>query len=115
MEKVYDSIVSVALINMFTLSKEENFIKLEGFNRKDPAHLTLIAVGLIGRQVYGFDLGVKASIFDILWLRKHFKCKEIKRVKEGNIGCNKFIIDIEEANDKFGIFKEIYYAYYAKK
>ena len=26
MEKVYDSMVSVALINMFTLSKEENFI-----------------------------------------------------------------------------------------
>lgn len=115
MEKVYDSMVSVALINMFTLSKEENFIKLCKFNRKDESHLALVAIGLMGRQVYGFDFGVVCSWLDIFWLRRKFKCKDIKKVKIGNIDCNKFILDIEEPNVKYGIFKQIYNAYYKVK
>ena len=111
-EQIYDSVVSVALINMFTLSKEDNYIKFFEFNKKDPAHLALVAIGLIGRQIYNFEFGVETSFLNILWLRKKFRCKYIKKIKKGNINCNKFIIDIEEPNDKFGIFKEIYYAYY---
>ena len=113
---LYDNIISVALINMFTLSKKENHIKLYNFNRKDPAHLTLLQVGLMGRQVYGFDLSVELSFFDYLYILWKFKCrKALTRLKgKGNVNCNSFIIDIEEANNQYGIFAKIYEAYYKR-
>ena len=79
----YDGLVGLTMLNIYTLSKETNTIRLIDFNRKNKEHLYFLRVALIAQDLYDFPIEIEGSWWDIFcinWkIRKGFK--KIKRIK----------------------------------
>lgn len=77
----YDGLVGLTMLNIYTLSKEKEVIRLYHFDRKNREHLYLLRVALMVRDVYQFPIEVESSKWDIFclnWkLRKGFN--KVKR------------------------------------
>jgi hypothetical protein len=116
----YDGLVGLTMLNLYTLSKDREKIRLINFNRKNPEHLYLLRVALMARDVYNKPVEVAGSWWDIFCLnwkiRKGFE--KIKRDEWGVFG-----IDTQEVLDfmrQDGInrlgesftFADIYHQYY---
>lgn len=120
MEKIerhpyFDKVINVALINLYTLSKEKQKIVLKNFNYKNESHRAIFEIAKIARDVFGFDIEFKGSIWHYLLTKIALKTKIISRTKEKNgIDVSNFIHHIEEANEDPTLFKEIYDFYYKK-
>lgn len=79
----YDGLVGLTMLNIYTLSKENNVIRLYHFDRKNREHLFLLRVALIARDVYQFPIEVEGSWWDIFRLnwKIHKGFNKVKRYK----------------------------------
>lgn len=113
-EKYYDTIINIALTNLYTLSKEDNRIVLSGFDRKNKNHLCLIQIAKYA-EMFGRDVYVKSSFIDRIVIKKKLGLK-VKNFKEecNDIYMDDFITYIEKANEDTNIFEEIYMEYFER-
>lgn len=79
----YDGLVGLTLLNIWSISKEKQAIRLYHFDRKNEEHLFILRVALLARDLYDFSLEVEGSRWDIFCLnwkvRKGFK--SVKRYR----------------------------------
>jgi hypothetical protein len=79
----YDGLVGLTLLNIWSISKEKQTIRLYHLDRKNKEHLFILRVALLARDLYDFSLEVEGSrwnIFCLNWkVRKGFK--SVKRYK----------------------------------
>ena len=118
---LYDRIITTAMINMYSLSKEKKEIILKNVNPNNISHLFMIEVAKIVNLYWGFKIRIQTSFFNFRKLKKQCRLskKNTKRIplKKENyvaIKIEKFLKDIQKAYEtKPSIFREIYNAYYA--
>ena len=79
----YDGLVGLTLLNIWSISKEKQAIRLYHFDKKNKEHLFILRIALLARDLYDFSLEVEGSRWDIFCLnwkvRKGFK--SVKRYK----------------------------------
>lgn len=112
--KEYDAILNVALINLFTLSKEKQVIELNNFDINNRSHLCLLNVAKIAQDTFNFQVTIHCSVLNYWKLKRKMKFHKWFKFnfKSNGINCDKFIEDIENANDAAGIFIDIFEQYY---
>lgn len=118
---LYDRIITTAMINMYSLSKEKKEIILKNVDPNNISHLFMIEVAKIVNLYWGFKIRIQTSFFNFRKLKKQCRLskKNTKRIplKKENyvaIKIEKFLKDIQKAYEtKPSIFREIYNAYYA--
>ena len=123
----YDGMIATALETIQDISAEEGIIRLYHFDRKNKAHMCILRIALIVRDLYQYPIEIDASWWDIMclnWkLHKHFdkvKRFKLKMGENDSKGVNvPMMLDlfVGIANHHFGCvnFKEIYEAYYERK
>lgn len=116
-DKVLDQLVSVAVVNLYTLCKDKKLVRLSHFDFEDEGHLTLLSIGYIMKNLYGYKIEVCATWWD--YFRYNFKLKYMKwcsraHLEDEGINTKEFIRHIEDANNMRGIFRTIYERYYKK-
>ena len=117
---LYDKIITTAMINMYSLSKEKEEIILKNVDPNNISHLFMIEVAKIVNLYWGFKIKIQTSFFNFRKLKKQCRLskKNTKRIslKKENyaaIKIEKFLKDIQKAYEtKPGIFRDIYNAYY---
>lgn len=121
MFKYYDSIINVACVNFYTLSKKTNTIILENYKEKNLSHRCILEIArtvssFSDREVEIIMSPLKFFLLKIFGHEKAFRGKWIKRSKQKHgIDIDDFIQHIEQANNEEGIFERIYLAYYKRK
>lgn len=118
---LYDRIITTAMINMYSLSKEKKEIILKNVDPNNISHLFMIEVAKIVNLYWGFKIKIQTSFFNFRKLKKQCRLskKNTKRIslKKENytaIKIEKFLKDIQKAYEtKPSIFRDIYDAYYA--
>ena len=122
--KEFDSLVNVALINFYTLSKDGSQILLDGIDTKDKRHLACVHIASLAKDVFGIKFYLPSGRLNY-WKISH-KCKSkkwLERINRKNIksinslksvNVEDFISHIEKANNKENIFSEIYDEYFYK-
>lgn len=121
--KLYDEIINITLINIYSLSKEKEQIILSEINRKNQDHLYLLRVALIAKDLFNFPLKLKGGFWN--WLCLNWRMRKLSRHVsmakdfENAIDVNK-ILDFmkaalsEQVGEDFK-FANIYNAYYRKE
>ena len=116
----YDGLVSLTMLNLYTLTKDKKKIRLINFDRKDPEHLYLLRIALIARDVYNKPVEITCSWWDIFCLNWKIR-KSFEKIKKSVWGVSG--IDVQEILDfmrQDGInrlgnnftFADIYHHYY---
>lgn len=80
-----DEISQIALVNLYTLSKNEKTINLRNFELKNKEHLFLIEIAAILETVCGKELSADCGFWQRLKLKKHLKRKVKKESLENGI------------------------------
>ena len=115
-EKLYDEMVTVAYVNLYTLSKNKHEIYLNGFDPLNDGHRALYAIASMVSSNYQFPINIGCKLFTYLKYRKLYKpyaFAKRKTFKDG-LTCDEIINHIETAFVQPGVFKDIYAAYYKK-
>lgn len=73
----YDSVINVALVNIYTLSKEKEKIVLTNFDRKNKDHLLFLRVALLAKDIYNFPLSLDVNVIDSFVL--NWKMRKLSR------------------------------------
>ena len=112
----YDTVLNVLYINLFTLSKEDNLIKLKNFVPENHAHQIILRISNILATHSNRQILVDISLWQKIKMRLHgvkaqFKCKKNLCAEKT---CNEIIEDIEQYYES-GIFEKIYKEYYEVK
>lgn len=121
MFKYYDSIINIAYVNFYTLSKETNTIVLENYQEKNLSHRCILEIVKTASSFLNKDVEIimpplKFFLLKIFGHEKAFRGKWIKRSKQKHgIDVNDFIQHIEQANNEEGIFERIYLTYYTHR
>ena len=72
----YDGLVGLAILSIYSLSKDLGKIRLFNFNRKDKEHLFVLRMALMARDLYQFPIEIDCHWWDRLcinWkIRKSF-------------------------------------------
>ena len=123
--KYFDKLLNIGIINLYTLSKEDNTIKISGFDSQDNLCLIMMKIaGLLNtlRPENNYKLELKTSLWQYLkYIRndKTFKGKRkwisIRNKKFEGINPYEFLSHISKANNEsINIFEDIYDEYYGK-
>ena len=117
---MFDNIVSVTLVNIYSLSKVSGSIILENFDPKNKEHLYFLNVAMLARDVFGFPIKVKLGWFKtfMLNLKLHRKIMKVKRAKAYENGIKvpevlDYMRPLFEDADEYG-YASIYEAYYKR-
>lgn len=113
-EKLYDEMVMVAYTNLYTLSKKNREIYLNGFDPHNESHRALYSIASMLSSNYQFPMHVGCKLLTYWRYKKIFKPYAFatrKTLKDG-LTCDEMIAHIEKAFEKPGVFKDIYTAYY---
>ena len=73
----YDEIINITMVYLYTLTKEKGTIIISDFNRKNRAHLFVIRVALMAKDVYGFPLKMRCGFWD--WIILNWKMRKLSR------------------------------------
>ena len=117
---LYDRIITTAMINMYSLSKEKEEIILKNVDPNNISHLFMIEVAKIVNLYWGFKIKIQTSFFNFRKLKKQCRLskKNTERISLKKENCaaikiEKFLKDIQKAYEtKPSIFRDIYDAYY---
>lgn len=123
--KYFDKLLNIGIINLYTLSKENNIIKISGFDSQDNLCLIMMKIAeLLNtlRPENDFKLELKTSLWQYLKYIKKDKTFKGKRkwifIRNKNFkGINpyEFLSHISKANDEsINIFEDIYDEYYTE-
>ena len=93
-----DRIVDVTYVNLYTISKDTNIIRLSKVNIKNDKHWALLNITsqvctLLERTAY-----LDMPFFDYWKMQRRLKNKKLKWHKNNGITCDQFINHIEDAN-----------------
>lgn len=112
-QKKYDEFISIALINLFTLGKNNQILNFYNYQKDNDGHLAILHIASIARDVFNFQVKIRTSFFTYIKLKyKHFSW--LRRAKSNEIDIEQFVNFIENANNEKGIFAKIYQEYYKK-
>ena len=117
----YDTVISNLLGKIMSDSRNDKVIRLFEFDRKDKAHLLVLRVAMIARDLLGYPIEVDGSRWDVFCLnwkiRKHFA--KVKRYECLDMICelppeDGFCVPILVYHHKGEDFtlEDIYEAYY---
>ena len=121
--KLYDEIVNITLVNIYTMSKEKGEIILGHIDRKNKEHLYFLRVALIAKDLFNFPLKIKTNFWN--WLCLNWRLRKLSRRVpmadefENAIDADK-ILDFmknalhEQLGEEFK-FADIYDTYYGKE
>jgi hypothetical protein len=120
MYRKYDGMVGKTLWNIFVLSRGVQRIRLLKFDRKNQEHLFVLRIALFARDVYGFDIEVESSWWDVFCLnwKLHKSFDKIVRAKTSytGIGTDELLDFMRpELENELGAgakFDQIYNTYY---
>ena len=77
----YDGLVGLTMLNLCTLSKNDEAIELGDFDRKNKEHLFMLRIALLTRTIHEIPVYIQCSWFD--WaIINLFHCKGFGRVKK---------------------------------
>ena len=80
----YDGLVGLTMLNIYSMSKEEQVIRLCDFDRKNKEHLFILRIAYFARDLYHYQIEIDSSWWDLFCLnwqnRKGFN--KVKRMKE---------------------------------
>lgn len=117
----YDGLVGLTMLNLYSMSKELEVIRLFNFNPKNKEHLYVLRVALMARDIYQFPIEVELSgwaLFKLNWkLRKGFnRVHKIRRGEYRGIWTDKMLDfmrpdGLQRLGEDFS-FADIYEAYY---
>lgn len=117
--KVYDGLSNVAIVNLYSSSKDKEKIVLHNFNFTNKAHLCLLKIAESLRSFTGFQIYIKVKGFNRIWLFFYNRKKrtKIRASKENGVDTHQLLMDICKANYllDYLIFNDIYKEYYKKK
>lgn len=82
MEKEYNELCNVSLINLYTLSKEKEEINLTNFDFKDKKHLYLLSIAKILNSLYNYPIYIQSNLFDYLKYKIKHRKENIKYKKK---------------------------------
>ena len=121
----YDGLVGITMLNIYSLSKQDKTIKLCRFDKKNKEHLYILRIAYLARDIYGFEIEVEGSWWDIfcLNLKNHRGFKRVKRYKiknEDNVINVLMLLDFMRPEGKTRLgkdfsFADIYEEYYERK
>lgn len=114
----YDNIIHVALINLYTISKEKRKITLKNFDYTLNSHKAFLEIAKIAQSIFNLKISIQYPLFKYILFKLKTKdntCYRYKR-KEDSVEVNveDFICHIETANESFGVFRKIYESYYKR-
>ena len=80
----YDEVINIIMVNLYTLSKNNEKIVLSGLDRKNRDHLLILRVALMAKDIYNFPLSLKIGFWDSLILNWKMRklSRRIPRAKE---------------------------------
>ena len=58
----YDEVINIIMVNLYTLSKNNEEIVLSGLDRKNRDHLLILRVALMAKDVYNFPFSLRIQI-----------------------------------------------------
>ena len=79
----YDRIIGMALVNIYSLSKDLRKIRLIDFNRKNREHLFVLRIALIARDIYDMPIEIEGSYWDIFCINWKIR-KGFEKIKRAN-------------------------------
>lgn len=109
-----NEMVQIAIVNMFTLSKEKNVLMLENFDINKPAHRALLQIALSFSGIFNKKVKLQMSLWNCIKFKlkyRKFNVGVYWKTKKA-ITCQKFIDDIETARSIVGGFNEAYERFY---
>ena len=114
----YDNIIHVALINLYTLSKEKKKITLTNFDYTIDAHKAFLEIAKTAQNIFSLKISIQYPIGKYLLFKLKTKDRECYKEKKKEdsvlIDVEDFIRHIEVANDSIGVFRKIYNSYYKR-
>lgn len=108
-EEFYDRVIHVAMVNLYTLSKDTKKIVINYVDGRNKSHRALIKIAQKASTVFGFKCYVNLSPIQYLIFRIQTHAKWCKR-GHPHIGFDieTFIDDLETANKYPRLFEELY-------
>ena len=120
----YDGLIGLTMLNIYSMSKEEQTIRLCDFDRKNKEHLFILRIAYFARDLYHYPIEIDGSWWDLFCLnwknRKGFN--KVKRIKE-RFNFNISVPNLLDLMRSDGIsrigedfsFADIYEEYYERK
>ena len=117
--KLYDHIVSITYVNIFSLTKDKDII-LKEYSYKDKTARTFFEVAAMVAYFYNKEIYLQTSLIDFICTRIKSKNKHVRWIspKKEVDGIKIHEVAKFEANANNGderIFEEIFDAYYERK
>lgn len=118
-EKIYDHLVDITAVNIFSLSKNTDKIYLSCFNFKEVISLYFLQIAMYVSAMTHKKVAVQCSLWQFIWFKiTHLRSgRDVVRYKEASdeINMNEVVKFMAEANDLTPeIFYDIYNLYYKK-
>ena len=73
----YDEVINIIMVNLYTLSKNNERIVLSNLDRKNRDHLLILRVALMAKDIYNFPLSLRIGFWDSLIL--NWKMRKLSR------------------------------------
>lgn len=118
-EKTYNHLSNIALINLYTISKENKKIILTNFSFKNKNHLFLLHMAKVLHNIYEYEIFVDDKFFNFIKYKiTHIKDKFIHRSKKliSCVNVDDFLAHIASAqNVENNIWTKIYNDFFGDK
>lgn len=125
LQKIYDAIVGVTMVNIYTLSKDKEAINFNNFDIDNEEHLYLLSVAMISNGIIGKPIRFNLPIWKRKRIAKMFgnptSIQWKKRAKKNESFDTSDVLDfirqyaVIESGDELFMFDEIYQCYYKKE
>ena len=118
--KDYDKLMNVAIINFFTLGKNDTPLFLTNLDMKDKRHLACIHIAKLVNDIYSYNFyfsGKRISYWKLNWkckVKKWLKYQPKTVIMYKMVDVEDFISHIEKANNLPGAFAGIYDEYFKR-
>ena len=118
--KDYDKLMNVAVINFFTLGKNDTPLFLTNLDMKDKRHLACIHIAKMVKDIYSYNFyfsGKRINYWKLNWkckVKEWLKYQPKSVIMYKVVDVEDFISHIEKANNLPNGFAEIYDEYFKR-
>lgn len=115
----YDRMVQATLINIYTMSKDDNKVILVNFDPKTDTDKCVVEIAKISQSLWNFDIEVDLPLFKFLMFKiknKDARVKRYKKYSEKKVDVQELKMFVSKAYvETTMIYKKIYDTYYNPK
>lgn len=115
----YDRMVQATLINIYTMSKDNDKVILVNFDPKIDTDKCVIEIAKISQSLWNFDIEVDLPLFKFLMFKiknKDARIKRYKKYSEKKVDVQELKMFVSKAYvETTMVYKEIYDTYYNPK